>query len=76
MASDGPAWGWRYRLQKRFEAKALVLREFPVGGRGQGFVFCPNDERLRALAVRGIRRGDESDTSVEITLPETPIFRP
>ena len=41
-----------------------------------GFVFCPNDERLRALAVRGISRGDETDTSVEITLPETPIYRP
>ena len=65
--------GANHRIRTDFANKGLQRREFPAGARGQGFVFCPNEEPLRALAIQGIALADQ-EAAVEIEFPPTRAY--
>ena len=61
-------------IRADFANKGLENNQFvPAGNRGQGFVFCPNEEPLRALALRVDGVADDAQ-EVELPFPATRAY--
>ena len=66
--------GANNEIRADFVNKRLENNQFvPAGNRGQGFVFCPNEEPLRALALRVDGIADDAQ-EVELPFPATRAY--
>ena len=66
--------GANNEIRADFVNKRLENNQFvSAGNRGQGFVFCPNEEPLRALALRVDGIADDAQ-EVELPFPATRAY--
>ena len=67
--------GTNNEIRADFVNKSLENSQFvSAGDRGQGFVFCPNEEPLQALALRVDGMIDDDAQDVELPFPATRAY--
>ena len=72
--AGGSSQGTNAEIRADFVNKGLAIHQFvPAGNRGQGFVFCPNEEPLRAVAIR-VDGLDDEQQEVELKFPATRAY--
>ncbi len=66
--------GANSEIRADFANKRLEVSQFvPAGSRGQGFVFCPNEEPLRALSLR-VEGVADNTQEIELAFPATRAY--
>ncbi len=74
IIAGGSSQGVNSEIRADFANKRLEINQFvPAGARGQGFVFCPNEEPLSALSLRVDGVADDAQ-EIELTFPATRAY--
>ena len=72
--AGGSSQGANNEIRADFANKRLEISQFvPAGSRGQGFVFCPIEQPLRALSLRVDGVADVA-REVELSFPATTAY--